>query len=195
MLENFIEYNPVKDNYKDQKFIILPNIKDFCKGRRQFLIAFKNIYIFPLPKPYVFGKNLWKEKDLDREEFMPKNSLNRNILEKLGHTPLAEKENELLNVNFGHKDIDKLENALNNADTREEYNKSVNFLCNIVNILKKLVKTLSDNVEKKRINNVARSVNINLKRFLDQDIASESDSSDNHTDFDFSSVYGEGIKI
>ena len=61
--------------------------------------------------------------------------------------------------------------------------------------MKKLVKTLSDNVEKKRINNVARSVNINLKRFLDQDIASESDSSDNHTDFDFSSVEGEGIKI
>ena len=143
----------------------------------------------------MFGKNVWKEKDLDREEFMPKNSLNRNILEKLGHTPLAEKENELLNVNFGYKDIDKLENALNNADTREEYNKSVNFLCIIINILKKLVKTLSDNVEKKRINNVARSVNINLKRFLDQDIASESDSSDNHTDFDFSSVEGEGIKI
>ena len=143
----------------------------------------------------MFGKNVWKEKDLDREEFMPKNSLNRNILEKLGHTPLAEKENELLNVNFGHKDIDKLENALNNADTREEYNKSVNFLCNMVNILKKMVKTLSDNVEKKRINDVARAVNIILKRCLDQDKASESDSVDNHTDFDFSSVEGEGIKI
>ena len=138
---------------------------------------------------------MWKEKDLDREEFMPKNSLNRNILEKLGHTPLAEKENELLNVNFGYKDIDKLENALNNADTWEEYNKSVNFLCNMVNILKKSVKTLSDNVEKKRINNIGRAVNIIFKRFSDQDKASKSDSVDNHTDFDFSSVEGEGIKI
>ena len=76
VLENFINYNPVKDNYKNQRFIILPNIKEFYKGRREVLIGFEE-NIFLLPKPCVFGKNEWKEKDFDREEFMPKNSLNK----------------------------------------------------------------------------------------------------------------------
>ena len=70
VLENVINYNPVKDNYKNQKFIILPNIKKIYKGIREFLIAFEE-NIFPLPKPYAIGKNEWKEKDLDREELIP----------------------------------------------------------------------------------------------------------------------------
>ena len=41
----------------------------------------------------MFGKNVWKEKDLDREEFMPKNSLNESVLERLGHRSLSEKRN------------------------------------------------------------------------------------------------------
>ena len=56
----------------------------------------------------MFGKNEWKEKDLDRKEFIPKNSLNKRFLERLEHTPLSEKENEILNKNFGYKNIDKL---------------------------------------------------------------------------------------
>ena len=59
MLEKFIEYNPVKDNYKNQKFNILPNIKEFYKGRREVLIAFEE-NIFSLPKPYVFEFFKWK---------------------------------------------------------------------------------------------------------------------------------------
>ena len=39
------------------------------------------------------------------------------------------------------------------------------------------------------------AVNIILKCFLDQGKASESDSLDNETNFDFSSVKGEGLKI
>ena len=35
VLENFINYNPVKDNYKNQEFNILPDIKEFYKGRRE----------------------------------------------------------------------------------------------------------------------------------------------------------------
>ena len=27
--------------------------------------------MFPLPKPYVFGKNEWKEKNLGNEKLMP----------------------------------------------------------------------------------------------------------------------------
>ena len=61
LIRNFINYNPVKDNYKNQKFIILWNIKEFFKGRREVLIAFEE-NIFPLPKSYVFGKNERKEK-------------------------------------------------------------------------------------------------------------------------------------
>ena len=90
-LENFTEYGPVIYNYKSQKFWILPNVKEFYKGRREILIALEE-NIFPLPKPYVFGKNEWKEKDLHIEQFMPKNVLNQTILERLGHIPLSEKE-------------------------------------------------------------------------------------------------------
>ena len=61
LIRNFINYNPVKDNCKNQKFIILRNIKEFFKGRREVLSAFEE-NIFALPKSYVFGKNEWKEK-------------------------------------------------------------------------------------------------------------------------------------
>ena len=81
MFKNFINYNPVKDNYKN-----------FYEGRREVLISFEE-NIFPLPNPYVFCKNEWKEKDLDREEFMPKNSVNESVLERLGHRSLSEKRN------------------------------------------------------------------------------------------------------
>ena len=50
----------------------------------------------------MFGEREWKEKDFDKKKkrFMPKD-LERTILERLGHAPLPEKENELLNKNFG----------------------------------------------------------------------------------------------
>ena len=121
MLEKFIEYNPVKDNYKNQKFNILPNIKEFYKGRREVLIAFA------------------------------KNSLNERFLERLGHTPLSEKENEILNKNFGDKNIDKLKDDLENAVAEKEYDKLFNNINDRVSILKKLVEAVSNNVEKKII--------------------------------------------
>ena len=70
-LENFVEYSLVKYNYKNQTFQILPNVKELIMKqtwiqRREILIAFEE-NIFPLPKPYVFGKNEWKEKDVNRE--------------------------------------------------------------------------------------------------------------------------------
>ena len=48
-------------------------------------------------------------------------------MERLGHTPLSEKENKLLNTNFGYEDIDQLEEVLINAETKQEYDKLVNF--------------------------------------------------------------------
>ena len=71
------------------------------------LIAFEE-NIFPLPKPYVFGEREWKEKDLRRKRFMPKYFSERSFLERLGYTPLSEKENELLEKNFKYNNIDKL---------------------------------------------------------------------------------------
>ena len=57
-----------------------------------------------MPKPYVLGKNEWKEKYLGKEEFMPK-ILKKSFLSELGYTPLSEKENELLNKHFKFEDI------------------------------------------------------------------------------------------
>ena len=62
-----------------------------------------------------------------------------------------------------------------------------------VNILKKLVKAVSNNVEKKRINNVIKAVNVILKHFKDQDVVSELDSFDDESDSDFSSAEGKGL--
>ena len=70
IFESFIDYNPVKDVYKNQKPNILLNAREFYKGRREILIAFEE-NMFPLPKPYVFGKNEWKEKNLRDEKLMP----------------------------------------------------------------------------------------------------------------------------
>ena len=61
MLEKFIDCNPVKDAYKNQKSNILLNAREFYKGRKEVLIAFEE-NMFPLPKPYMFGKNEWKER-------------------------------------------------------------------------------------------------------------------------------------
>ena len=47
--------------------------------------------MFPLPKPYVFGENEWKEKYLVDEKFMPK-IFKLNFLQEYNPTPLSEKE-------------------------------------------------------------------------------------------------------
>ena len=56
MLEILIDYSPIKDIYKSKKVNILLNAREFYKGRIKILVAFEE-NIFPLPKPYVFGKN------------------------------------------------------------------------------------------------------------------------------------------
>ena len=71
ILESFIDYNPINNVYKNQKVNILLNAREFYKGRREILIAFEE-NMFPLPKPYVFGKNEWIEIDLGNEKFMQK---------------------------------------------------------------------------------------------------------------------------
>ena len=90
MLENFISYNPVTSVYKNQRVNILSNAKEFYKGRKEILIAFGE-NMFPLPKPYVFGKNEWKERDLGNKKFIPE-TLKKRFLEKYDQILLSEKK-------------------------------------------------------------------------------------------------------
>ena len=81
---------------------------------------------------------------------MPK-ILKRSFLSELGYTPLSEKKDELLNKHFKFENIDELLEAFNNTDTKEEYNKLFDRISNQAIILKKLVKTVSNPVEKKEL--------------------------------------------
>ena len=75
----------------------------------------------------------------------------KSFLSELGYTPLSEKENELRNKHFKFEDIDKLEETFNNTETKEEYNIFFNRISNWAIIFKKLVKTVSNFVEKKEL--------------------------------------------
>ena len=142
--------------------------------------------MFPLPKSYVFGKNEWKERYLGKEEFMPK-ILKKSFLSELGYMPLSEKENELLNKHFMFEDIDESVEAFNNTETKEEYNKLFNGIINRAIIVKKLVKTVSNPVEKKNIKSIIKVVANLLNYFLNTHESKESDFSND--------IEGIGLKI
>ena len=96
----------------------------------------------------MFGKNEWKENSM--EKLCRK--LQRNVfLNELGYTELSEKEYKLLDEHFNFANINKLAEALNNAETKEEYNKFFNRFNNWTIIFKKLVKTVPNFVEKKEL--------------------------------------------
>ena len=147
MLEIFVNYKPVKDTYKNKKTNVLLNAREFYKGRRKILIAFEE-NMFPLPQPYVFGKNEWEEKYLGDEKYMPK-TFKLNFFQKYNKTPLSEKENELLNRDFGYKNIDELAFAFNNTKTDEERDELFDKIVNKLNTFKKLVQIVSSESEKK----------------------------------------------
>ena len=141
MLESFINYNPIKNVYKNKKVNTLLNAREFYKGRREILIAFEE-NMFPLPKPYVFGENEWKEKDIPgNEKFMPK-IFKLGFSEKNNQTELSEKENKLLDRYFGYKNIDELVVAFNNTKTDEDLDEFFDKIVNKLNILKKLIQCL-----------------------------------------------------
>ena len=73
------------------------------------------------------------------------------FLNELGYTELSEKEYKLLDEHFNFANINKLAEALNNAETKEEYNKFFNRFNNWTIIFKKLVKTVPNFVEKKEL--------------------------------------------
>ena len=120
--------------------------KYFVKDEENFLFFFEE-NTFPLPKPYVFGENEWKEKDIPiNEKFMPKTL---KFLEKNNETELFEKENELLERNFGYKNIDELLAAFNNIKTDEEFDELFDKIDNKLSTFKKLIKMCLIRLRKK----------------------------------------------
>ena len=196
IFERFINYNSIKNTYKSKKVNTLLNAREFYKGRRELLIAFEE-NIFPLHKPYVFGKNEWKEKDIPgNEKYMPK-TFKLSFLEKNNQTKLSKKENELLNRDFGYKNIDELLAAFNNTKTNEERDELFDKTKNKLNIFKKLNITVSDVTERKGTNNVIDSIRFVLDYFaLDKNVNySDSDSEQDSFDSELSDARGEGLKI
>ena len=104
-----------------KKSRILSNTQTFYEGKSEILIAFEE-NLFPSRKLYNFDKNEWKETDLDRNEFMSMYFFKKSFLEKYDHIPLSEKENKLLNRDFGYKNVDQLMDAFNNTENDEELN-------------------------------------------------------------------------
>ena len=74
--------------------------------------------------------------------------LEKIFLSEINHTPLSEKEDKVLDENFGLKSSDELTEAFNNTKTKEEYIKMFNRISNRDDILNKLVKTVSNSVKK-----------------------------------------------
>ena len=138
MLESFINYNPIKNVYKNKKVNTFLNAREFYKGWREILIAFEE-NMFPLPKPYVFGKNEWKERDFfGNEKFLAK-TFKLSFLEKHNRTELSEKENKLLYRYFKYKNINELVVAFNDTKTDEELDELFDKIVNKLTLLKKLI--------------------------------------------------------
>ena len=159
--------------------------------------------MFPLPKPYVFGENEWKEKDITgNEKFMPK-TLKLSFLEKNDQTELSEKENRFLYRYCKYKNIDELMVVFKNTKTDEELDELFDKIVNRLKILKDLINTVSDITEKKRINNVIKSIEFILNyvpfnknaSYSDSDSYTDSDSKQKFSDFEFSDTEGSGLKI
>ena len=148
--------------------------------------------MFPLPKPHVFGKNEWKKRDLDSKKFMPKIH-KLSFLEEHDQVPLYEKENELLDRDFGYKNIDELVHTFNNTKNYEESDELYDRIVKKLALLKKLVNTVSNIAEKERTNYVVKGV-----EFVLNYVAYYRDVSDSDSDFsssNFSDIKGKGLKI
>ena len=79
---------------------------------------------------------------------MPK-TFKFSFLEKNNQTELSEKENELLDRDFGYKNIDELVHAFNNTKNDEESDKLYDRIVKKLALLKKLVDTVSNIAENK----------------------------------------------
>ena len=113
-----------------------------------------------------------------------------SFLEEHNHTPLSEKENQLLDRDFGYKNIDELVNAFNSTKINEKLDELFYKIANKLGALKKLVEIVSNDTDKKRINNVRKGFEFTLDY-----VASLGDSEPNFSSFDFSDIKRKGLKI
>ena len=113
----------------------------------------------------------------------------KNFLEKYDQTPLSKKENELLDRDFGYKNIDGLVDAFNNTKTNKQQNRLFDKISNELTTLKKLVNIVSNTTEKRRINNVIKGVEFTVDYFARLgDSDGKSDSSIGFSDADGSGL-------
>ena len=158
------------------------------KDEEKFSLFLKKIY-FHCPNQMCLVKMNWKKNIL-----VMKNNNNKNIpfklnfLQEYNQAPYSEKENKLLNRDFGYKHIDELVLAFNNTKTDEELDKLFNKIDNKLNLLKKLINTVSDITEKKRINNVIKGVRFVLDYIVSNENVSYSNSKQDFCDSDFSNT-------
>ena len=75
---------------------------------------------------------------------------------------LYEKENELLDRDFGYKNIDELVDAFNHTKIDEESDELYDRIVKMLALLKNLVNAVSNIDEKERINNVIEAVEFTL---------------------------------
>ena len=90
---------------------------------------------------------------------MPKYFFKKSFLEK------HDRKNSLLDRDFQYKNIDELMNAFDNTETDEELDELLDKIDNKLTTLKKLIRIVSNTTEKKRINNVIKSIDFVLDYF------------------------------
>ena len=159
---------------------------NFTKDEEKFSL------LLPLPKPYVVGKNKLKERDLGNKKCMPKTH-KLSFLEQHDQVPLSEKENELLDRDFGYKNIDELVHTFNNTKNYEESDELYDRIVKKLALLKKLVNTVSNIAEKERINNVIKGIELVLNYVAHYRDVSDSDP--DFSSFNFSHSKGSVLKI
>ena len=76
-----------------------------------------------------------EKKYLGNEKFAPE-TFKLSFLEEHNHTPLSEKENQLLDRDFGYKNIDELGNAFNSTKINEKLDKLFYKIANKLGALK-----------------------------------------------------------
>ena len=93
-------------------------------------------------------KKKMEKKHLGNEKYMPE-PFKLDFLQEYNQIPLSEKENKLLDRDFGYKNINELVVAFNNTKTDEEHDELFDKIVNKLTLLKKLINTVCDITEKK----------------------------------------------
>ena len=116
--------------------------------------------------------------------------------EENNQTALFEKKTkQLLDRDFEYKNIDELVVAFNDTKTDEEHDELFDKIVNKLTLLKKLINTVSDITEKKRIYNLIKGIEFILDYIASNRDVSDSDSKQDFSDSEFSDTKGSGLKI